>query len=292
MEPVVHSNNRSKGVGTCFVASLAGSIIKNGDDYQLSIIIKNHRVDAVIQDCEEIDSTLMIGTKLVVEGNWSGAPMMSVLHLKRLSVQSTQPIKELSNQNRNSPLLSQLLSQLRPSLRFFVEEILTGPLGKNVKRNTSSLSNADSKYSLAPQIEQALMAGQLAFTWLNRAEAELTMVAALLDGLGQSGTSVNHLSQSVPGHDETTVSHNTYSMDSYLNRLEDNWQIGAQILRDMLSRDSSHTRVPSFPGTVLVNMVSQFSTALRQRSKAFEGQPSYHYYAIKSSSQQYLRIPL
>jgi len=199
-----------------------------------------------------------------------------------------------SSKNRQEELLNQLLHELRHPLKVFVKDILDSPIGQQFKVLPASIRHHHNqpKGLLIHSLECALMAGQIALTWMNRAEAELTMVAALFHDIGKCRTL-----QSSSGYTYSSqfVSHESLTLEligPYLAELELNWKIGANMLRHLLTKESNKTQFSAFPGKLLIKMADQFSTAINRRQTIFEGRPNYHYYAYdKHCKQPYLRVP-
>lgn len=192
-----------------------------------------------------------------------------------------------------SELLVLLLQQLRPPLRRFVTGVLDGEIGHCFRALPASRSyhHAQNGGLLQHSLECALMAGQVAFTWLSRAEAEVTLVAALFHDIGKCRTHRQDGLRTALGH---YVSHEAYALEllgPHLMCLERSWPNGAHLLRHMLSQDKSGQMFPSFPGTLLVRMADQMSTALNRRKALFQQRPAHHHYLYDAEYQQaYLRL--
>jgi len=288
-----------QGVGQCFIAAvLQVDAHASLDQLQLTVDIRGNQVRAIIDTsthgtCVQISE----GNQLLLEGEWQGKEWSSSLIVHQLSVHTWSQKRELITSRTDSKeqqLLQQLLTQLRLPLREFVEEVMSRGVGSHFQHIPASnhYHHHQSKGLLTHSLECALMAGQLALTWLNRAEAELTMVAALLHDIGKCGTHRDNESLNDLGN---YVSHESYTLEFLspaLERLENQWRVGANLLRHMLSQDNGTGMFPAFPGTLLVKMADQFSTALNRRETLFQGHPDYHHYAYDGEyRQRYLRVP-
>ena len=200
--------------------------------------------------------------------------------------------KLASNENIDSSksheLLNHVLNWLRPSLRNFVEEILESDIGQKFKRLPASMNHHHNHETglLRHSVECALMTGHLAITCLNRKEAELTVVAALLHDIGKCSTFQSETARADLGH---FMEHEACTLEllaPYLAKLESEWRLGANMLRHMLSHEYRRGKYPAFPGTLLIKMTDQFSTALDRRRTIFSELPKHHHYAYDSSCGQ------
>ena len=112
--------------------------------------------------------------------------------------------------------------------------------GKQFQRIPASRSfhHCEASGLLAHSIECAFIAGQTAFSLLSRAEAKLTMVAALFHDIGkcrthQSSGYTSTLGQYIP-HEALTLE----LLAPSLSQLEVKWPQGANILRCLLAQDN------------------------------------------------------
>lgn len=142
---------------------------------------------------------------------------------------------------------------------------------------------------LVHSVECAEWVAQVANNTLNPKEAALAITAALLHDAGKIVTMQ-------PGNDNPSVAHEVLTLtvlEPALIRLQQQWSSGAYALRQMLSWSSHYEKFPRLPGTLLVKMADQFSTALSARNKAFEAAPAYYHWAklqTSSSVQFFNRI--
>jgi len=187
-----------------------------------------------------------------------------------------------------------LILELRRPLRTFVNDVFSSEIGAKFKTLPASINHHHNYPGglFIHSIECALLAGQVALTIMSRAEAELTMVAALIHDIGKCRTfnqNVVHseLSKFI-SHDATTLE----LIAPFLNKLDIDWKLGANILRHLLSTDHRPGAFPAFPGKLLVKMADQVSTAVNRRQMIFSTHPSHHYFAYDPSCKQpYLRVP-
>lgn len=142
---------------------------------------------------------------------------------------------------------------------------------------------------LLHSVECAEWVAQVATETLNDKEAALAITAALLHDFGKIETLR-------AGNFNPTVAHEVLTLtllEPALLNLQKTWPQGAYALRQMLSWSSHYEKFPRLPGTVLVKMADQFSTALSARNKAFQDMPAYYHWAklpTNHGSQQFNRI--
>lgn len=139
---------------------------------------------------------------------------------------------------------------------------------------------------LLHSVECAEWVAQVAQHTLNPKEAALAIVAALLHDAGKIVTM-----QPIDG--QPTVAHEVLTLtvlEPALSRLQQQWSAGAFALRQMLSWSPHYEKFPRLPGTVLVKMADQYSTALSARHKAFETLPSHYYYWAKLQTSSCMQM--
>jgi putative nucleotidyltransferase with HDIG domain len=205
------------------------------------------------------------------------------------------PMSNLSKDYAHSSgQLDHLLLELRPPLRSFITDIFNSEIGDKFKTLPASLNHHHNYPGglFNHSTECALLAGQVALTIMSRAEAELTIVAALIHDVGKCRTfnqnGVHSELSKFISHDATTLE----ILAPYLNKLENEWRLGANILRHLLSTDHRQGAFPAFPGKLLIKMADQVSTAVNRRQMIFSTHPSHHYFAYDPSCKQpYLRVP-
>ena len=288
-----------KGPGNCFIAivSSPATTLAKGKGFHMTLDIQGNLVTALLDtDLERSHSELYIGAKLLVEGWWKSEAWKSTLVIRKCSLQSMPKSHAVAETHlsQQEQLLEQLIAQLRQPLRDFVTEVLDGEVGHRFKSLPASMHHHHHQREglLTHSLECALMAGQMALTWLNRTEAELTMVAALFHDLGKCGTYRTTGTHADLGNYVTHESHTIELLAPYLTQLESHWRIGANMLRHMLSQERASQKFPAFPGTLLVKMADHFSTALDMRRTLFQGKPGYHHFAYdQATGQRYLRVP-
>ena len=120
-----------------------------------------------------------------------------------------------------------------------------------------------------------------------------TVVAAVLHDIGKTRTSQQYSHWCVLGH---YISHDAMTLEilaPHLAELEKTWRTGANMLRHILGWNRQDKRFPAFPGTQLIKMCDQFSTALSLRETCFQGKPTWHQYARYNgiNAQRFLRLP-
>ncbi|MDX2503425.1 MAG: HD domain-containing protein [Gammaproteobacteria bacterium] len=193
-------------------------------------------------------------------------------------------------------LLFNLINQLNSPLRRFLfnvfsnEEITKAFTTVNASINHHHAWNGG---LLVHSVESALMAHQLAKTWMTPFEAEITVVAALLHDIGKTRTFQESGHWSELGH---YISHDALTLEilsPYLAELEKQWRTGANLLRHILGWDRKQKTFPAFPGAHLIKMCDQFSTALELRETTFKGKPHWHHHASHDGNhkQRFLRLP-
>ena len=193
-------------------------------------------------------------------------------------------------------LLFNLITQLNTPLRRFLFDVF---LNEEIAKAFTSVNASINHHHawkgglLVHSVESALMAHQLAKTWMTPVEAEVTVVAALLHDIGKTRTFQENGHWSELGH---YISHDALSLEilaPYLAGLEKQWRTGANLLRHILGWDRKQKTFPAFPGTHLLKMCDQFSTALELRKTSFKGKPHWHHHARHEgiSTQRFLRLP-
>ena len=194
MDSVVHCKTSKHGICQNYVAKICGIAVDREQGlYELSVEIDKKPITAVVDYTNgDLPEDVEVGSHVLIEGWWKAKAWNSAFIIQKLSLQSAQLHKtsELQNQIAPHESLEQLLQLLRPPLRDFVEGILESDIGYKFITLSASMHHHHSwsEGLLTHSVECTLMAGQLALTWLNRAEAELTMVAALLHDIGKCGT--------------------------------------------------------------------------------------------------------
>ncbi len=128
---------------------------------------------------------------------------------------------------------------------------------------------------LLHSVECAEWLEQIAHETLPKAEAELTIIAALLHDLGKIETMSHPNSGLLVSHEVLSLT----LLEPFLCQMQSNWKQGANALRQMLSWPMDSLKFPKLPGLLLVKMADQYSTALSARNMAFAGQPDYFYWA-------------
>ncbi len=204
----------------------------------------------------------------------------------QLSLKQTQYIDTLFN----------LIIQLNTPLRQFLFNVFSNEEITKAFTTVNASINHHHAWKgglLVHSVESAIMADQLAKTWMTPAEAEVTVVAALLHDIGKTRTFQENGHWSELGH---YVSHDALSLEilaPYLTQLEKQWRTGANLLRHILGWDKNQKCFPAFPGTHLVKMCDQYSTALELRTATFKGKPHWHHHARHEGiyKQQFLRLP-
>jgi len=128
---------------------------------------------------------------------------------------------------------------------------------------------------LQHSVECGEWVAQVAFGTLNVNEASLAIAADLLHDAGKIQTM--HPSGMNPqvAHEVLTLT----LLEPALMKLQPIWSPGAYALRQMLSWSSHFEPFPRLPGTLLVKMADQFSTALSARRMAFQAAPAHFYWA-------------
>ncbi|NOR69007.1 MAG: HD domain-containing protein [Methylomarinum sp.] len=142
---------------------------------------------------------------------------------------------------------------------------------------------------LRHSVECAEFIQPLAGQTLTTAEAELTIVSALLHDLGKVVTMTESDTWHTVSHEVMTLS----LLEPILSQLQTYWKQGAHTLRELLNPTSYKGQFPKFPGALLIKMADQYSTSLSAREMAFEGQPGYHYWAClktPTASQYFNRV--
>jgi len=258
---------------------------------KLTLEILGNRVNAITRI--PLEKPVSTGIDIAVNGHWSGLHWKSNLVIESISHYKDEHGLSLENRDKQT-LLNHLLTQLRPSLKNFVTSVLKSEVGRIFMHIPASREYHHSNYKglLSHSLESALIAGQVAMTWLNRPEAELTIVATLFHDLGKSKTTPKTSGGAGAGIFTSHEAINLELLAPFLKTLETQWPIGANILRHMLSEDCKKERFPAFPGKLLLKMADQLSTSLDRRSLLFSKQPTQHYFTYdKQHNQQYLRVP-
>ena len=128
---------------------------------------------------------------------------------------------------------------------------------------------------LQHSVECGEWVAQVALGTLNVNEASLAIAAALLHDAGKIQTmNPSGMNPSV-AHEVLTLT----LLEPALMKLQHTWSPGAYALRQMLSWSSHFEPFPRLPGTLLVKMADQFSTALSARRMAFQASPPHFYWA-------------
>lgn len=133
---------------------------------------------------------------------------------------------------------------------------------------------------LLHSVECAEWVEQIASITLNPKETALAITAALLHDFGKIDTMNESGFAQMVTHEVLTLT----LLEPYLATLQAQWPQGAYALRQMLSWSSVVEKFPKFPGTLLVKMADQYSTALSAREKAFKAQPEHFYWARLTTS--------
>ena len=193
-------------------------------------------------------------------------------------------------------MLFNLINQLNTPLRQFLFNVfLNKEIAKAFVTVNASINHHHAWKGglLVHSVESALMVSQLARTWMSPVEAETTIVSTLLHDIGKTRTfqDIGHWSEL--GH---YVSHDALSLEilaPYLAELEKQWRTGAHLVRHILGWDRKQKIFPAFPGTQLMKMCDQFSTALELRETTFKGKPHWHHHASHEgiNKQRFLRLP-
>ena len=226
--------------------------------------------------------------RLNVSGYWLNSPWESQFIITSINSLLPSEIKKHPQLEEN---MIQWLDILRPTLRSFVIEVMESDSGQAFCTLPASRNHHHHQAGglLAHSIECAMLAGQVALVWLNRAEAEVTMVAAFFHDVGKSRTSNHH------SNIGAFISHEAYTLEllaPQIAKLETSWPLGANLLRHMLSADDKRDMFPAFPGKLLVKVADHFSTALDRRAAVFGDHQNHHYFAYDPlRKQKYLRIP-
>jgi len=127
---------------------------------------------------------------------------------------------------------------------------------------------------LLHSVECAEWVERVALITLNPKEAALAIVAALLHDFGKIDTMSSSGFSQMVAHEVLTLS----LLEPDLLSLQRQWPQGAHALRQMLSWSTFTERFPKLPGTLLVKMADQYSTALSARDKAFQAQPEHYFW--------------
>jgi len=267
--------------------------LKNKLQAGLALEILGNKVDAITNTASV--NSVRIGGEVIVEGCWRGDHWNSVLIVNNISnYQAPLPLVKGFEKQCKQTLLKRLLGQLSPPLRTFVTSVLTSEVGTQFMsiRASKSHHHNDQKGLLMHSLEVALIAGQVAMVWLNKPEAELTIVAALFHDLGKVRTTARSAGGSGKAVFAPHESYNLELLSPYLVELETQWPLGADLLRNLLANDHTRGQFPSFPGQLIIKMADQLSTALNRRTTLFNQHPSHHYFAYDEQHQQkYLRVP-
>ncbi len=200
------------------------------------------------------------------------------------------------DQMRYVDMLFNLINQLNTPLRQFLFNVfLNKEIAKAFVTVNASINHHHAWKGglLVHSVESALMVSQLARTWMTPVEAEATIVSALLHDIGKTRTFQENGHWSELGH---YVSHDALSLEilaPYLAELEKQWRTGAHLVRHILGWDRKQKIFPAFPGTQLMKMCDQFSTALELREATFKGKPNWHRHARHegNNTQRFLRLP-
>lgn len=294
MDYLIRSRDPRQARGECFLARLhKASRIAHTNQYHLGLEISGKFVDALLDVAESKTLELPTGKPLLVEGGWEGTPWHSRLRIDRLALQFLpEPVSlPQAGEVLYDAALQKLMQLLRPALHRFVDDVLRSDIGFRFKVLPASRFHHHNQDGglFQHSIECAMLAGQLAFTWLPRAEAELTLVAALFHDIGKCAPYRNDEGFYLP---RTHESQTLPLLSPYLDELEKLWRPGAYLLREMLSYEKHHGRYPAFPGTLLIRLADQFSTALNRRQALFKRRPTHHHYVYDHDFRQlYLRLP-
>ncbi len=127
---------------------------------------------------------------------------------------------------------------------------------------------------LLHSVECAEWVERVATITLNPKEAALAIVAALLHDFGKVDTMSSSGFSQMVAHEVLTLT----LLEPDLLSLQRQWPQGAHALRQMLSWSTFTERFPKLPGTLLVKMADQYSTALSARDKAFQEQPEHYFW--------------
>ncbi|MDO9160909.1 MAG: TraI domain-containing protein [Methylococcaceae bacterium] len=127
---------------------------------------------------------------------------------------------------------------------------------------------------LLHSVECAEWVERVATITLNPREAALSIVAALLHDFGKIDTMSSSGFSQMVAHEVLTLT----LLEPDLLSLQRQWPQGAHALRQMLSWSTFTERFPKLPGTLLVKMADQYSTALSARDKAFQAQPKHYFW--------------
>jgi len=128
---------------------------------------------------------------------------------------------------------------------------------------------------LLHSIECAEWVERIAIATLNPKEAALAIVAALLHDFGKVETMIYPEVSQMVAHEVLTLT----LLEPALVELQLQWSQGAYALRQMLSWQTHPGKFPQLPGTLLVKMADQYSTALSAREMAFSGLPTHYFWA-------------
>jgi len=198
-------------------------------------------------------------------------------------------------QTRSINLLFSLINQLNTPLRQFLFDVFSNKAISKAFSTVNASVNHHHAWQgglLVHSVESALMASQLARTWMTPVEAEVTIVAALLHDIGKTRTFNSGGHWSELGH---YVSHDALTLEilaPYLANLDKQWPTGANMIRHILGWNRNDKTFPAFPGTSLLKMCDQFSTALELRDTTFNNKPHWHYRAQHDGirKQRFLRL--
>lgn len=127
---------------------------------------------------------------------------------------------------------------------------------------------------LRHSLECAEWAGTLAKTTLPTAEAAIVMAAALLHDAGKVSARQSRHMPTVP-HEVSTLT----VLEPALRRLDKPWPQGAAALRQILAWPLTRETFPKLPGSLLVRLADQYSTALSARVLAFTTAPENYQWA-------------
>ncbi len=191
-------------------------------------------------------------------------------------------------------LLTMISSLCRPLQQFIQGVLLDERIAPGFFNNQASINHHHSHKGglFIHSLECAMMVSMMARTWMNKVEADIAIVAALLHDIGKTRTFSQSGNWSNAGHYTHHEAITLEILAPHLQMLEATWPTGANTLRHALSWRSHSHKFPAFPGTHLVHMCDQFSTALNIRNLTFAESPQWHRHAWRFDNRQhFIRIP-